>query len=132
MKRSRLLSLSVAALSVAALAVAALAGCAASTAGDAMPPPPSIVPDLRLIVETVDDWPSAAAFAERAGRAAGVPVADVLPFGPWRFALTLRCADAAACEGARRRLAADTALVADVQTPARRTLPARPARSTAY
>ena len=123
-------SLCLLALSVGALVLAALAGCAGSAAGDAVPPP--TVPDLRLIVETVDDWPNAAAFAERAGRAAGVPVADVLPFGPWRFALTLRCADAAACEGARRRLAADTALVADVQTPARRTLPARPARSTAY
>ena len=119
------------ALSAATLAAAVLAGCAASTAVDAAPPPPA-APDLRLIVETVDDWPSAASFAERAARAAGVPVADALPLGPWRFALTLRCADAAACERARQRLAADTALVADVQTPARRTLPAPPARSTAY
>ena len=118
-------------LSAAALAVAVLAGCAGSTAVDAAPPPPA-APDLRLIVETVDDWPGAAPFAERAARAAGVPVADVLPLGPWRFALTLRCADAAACERARQRLAADTALVADVQIPARRTLPAPPARSTAY
>ena len=115
-----------------AVAATALAGCAASsTAADTAAPPP-VVPDLRVIVETVDDWPSAASFAERAARAAGVPGADVLPLGPWRFALTLRCADAAACERARQRLAADTALVADVQTPARRTRPAPPARSTAY
>ena len=118
------------ALSAATLAAAVLAGCAAPTAGDAATAPAA--PDLRVIVETVDDWPSAASFAERAARAAGVPVADALPLGPWRFALTLRCADAAACERARQRLAADTALVADVQTPARRTLPAPPARSTAY
>ena len=126
MKRFLLLT-----LSAAALAAAVLAGCAGSTAVDAAPPP-SAAPDLRVIVETVDDWPSAASFAERAARAAGVPVVDVLPLGPWRFALTLRCADAAACERARWRLAADAALVADVQTPARRTLPAPPGRSTAY
>ena len=126
MKRSLLL-----ALSVAALAAAALAGCAGSAADTAATVPPPAVPDLRLIVETVDDWPSAAAFAPRAAAAAGVPVADVLPLGPWRFALTLRCADAVACERARLRLAADAALVVDVQRPVRRTLPARPARSTA-
>ena len=127
MKRSLLL-----ALSVAALAAAALAGCAGSVADTAATVPLPAVPDLRLIVETVDDWPGAAPFAERAARAAGVPVADVLPLGPWRFALTLRCANAAACERAGQRLAADTALIADVQLPARRTLPATPARSTAY
>lgn len=126
MKRFLLLT-----LSAAALTAAVLAGCAASTAVDAAQPPPA-VPGLRVIVETVDDWPSAASFAERAARVAGVPVADALPLGPLRFALTLRCADADACERARRRLAADTALVADVQMPARRTLPAPPARSTAY
>ena len=121
------------ALSIAALTAAAVAGCTGSgpTLGNAAPPPPAVA-DLRVIVETVDDWASPASFAEHAARSAGVPVADVLPLGPWRFALTLRCADAAACERARQRLAADTALVADVQTPARRTLPAPPARSTAY
>ena len=119
------------ALSIAALAGAALAGCAASSTTADTAPAPRSAPDLRLIVETVDDWPSAAPFAEHAARAAGVPVADVLPLGPGRFALTLRCADAAACERARQRLAADTALVADVQLPARRTLPAPPARSNA-
>ena len=115
------------ALSIAAVAAAAFAGCAAPA--EAVPPEPAS--DWRLIVETVDDWPSAAAFALRAAAAASVPVADVMPLGPWRFALTLRCADAVACERARLRLAADAALVVDVQRPVRRTLPARPDRSTA-
>ena len=80
---------------------------------------------LRLQVITAADWADLAALQRAAAEAAGTPVRDVAGIAPRRFALTLDCADAAACDTARERLRA-SALVSEVADDRRERLPPAP------
>ncbi|CAN5368840.1 hypothetical protein BH11PSE9_BH11PSE9_06830 [soil metagenome] len=86
---------------------------------------------LRIQVGTVVDWPSLPALAARIAAIAGVKVHDIAGIAPQRVAVTLECADAAACDAAVERLAAERSVVAEVAPDARRKLPTRPPRSEA-
>ena len=115
-------------LAVAAAAVLpALAACSAATV-----PSESAGPGLPLIVGTAADWPSAQAVGERAARIAAVAVDNVSRITPRLWSLTLRCPDAAACERARRLLAAEPSFATSVEPSLRRSLPPRPPASQAY
>lgn len=83
-----------------------------------------------VIVGTVQAWPSPEAAADALAAAAGVPVRGASPLGARLYALTLDCADEAACDAAQQRLQARTDLVRSLQRDQRRRLPARPASAT--
>lgn len=113
---------------------AALGACAQAAtpviptaASGASPAPP--VEGLRVQIRTVADGPALPALSARLAAIAGVPVRDIAGIAPQRFAVTLECADAAACDGAVARLIAERALIAEVIPDARRKLPTRPPRS---
>lgn len=80
---------------------------------------------VRLQVATAADWADAAALQRALADVAGTPVRDVAGIAPRRFALTLDCPDAAACDVARERLRA-SALVAEVADDRRERLPPAP------
>lgn len=95
-----------------------LAGCAAASPAS-----------LRLQVTTAADWADAAALRQAVASAAGVGLRDVAGIAPRRFALTLDCADAAACEAARGRLQA-SALFTEVADDPRQRTPVPPASAS--
>ena len=80
---------------------------------------------LRLQVTTAADWADLAALRRAAAEAARTPVRDVAGVAPRRFALTLDCPDATACDAARARLQA-SALVTAVADDRRERLPPAP------
>ena len=83
---------------------------------------------LRVTAQAVADWPTPAAFAERAAAVAAMPVRDVQVIGTRRYALSLMCRDDADCQQALARLR-DPSFTAAVEIDARRSIPARPAAS---
>jgi hypothetical protein len=99
---------------LAAAAALALAACAVAS-------PVS----LRLQVTTAADWADLAALQRAAAEAAGTTVRDVAGIAPRRFALTLDCPDAVACDASRERLRA-SALVTDVADDRRERPPPSP------
>jgi hypothetical protein len=106
----------------------ALAACAAPPADGGAA---TSSPGQRLIVHTAADWPSAAAFAQRAAEVAGVPVRDVSALAPGQFSLLLVCDDANLCQLAVQRLSGERAFLLDVQADQRRRLPPRPGTAQA-
>lgn len=113
-----------AALIACAQAAAPVTPTAAASASSASP-----FEGLRVQVRTVTDWSSLPALAARLAAIAGVPVRDIAGIETQRVAVTLECADTAACDQAVARLAAERAVIADVTPDARRKLPTRPPRS---
>ncbi|HJV96737.1 MAG TPA: hypothetical protein VJ608_11900 [Albitalea sp.] len=105
------------------LLAVALHGLALLACADGPPPH-----GLRVTAQAVADWPTPAAFAERAAAIAAVPVRDVAVIGTRRYALSLLCRDDAECQRALARLR-DPSFAAAVEVDARRSIPARPAAS---
>lgn len=79
---------------------------------------------LRVQVTTASDWPDLRTLGDRAARSAGVPVRDVAGVAPRRYAFTLDCANAAECELAVKRLAAERELIESVVRDERAGVPA--------
>lgn len=103
---------------LAAGAALVLAACAGAT---------PIV--LRLQVVTAADWTDPAALRGAVEQVAGVPVRDAAGVAPRRHAITLECADAAACAAARERLQASPLFV-EVADDTRQRTPVPPAPSS--
>ena len=114
------------------LVAAAVAGLPVLAACSAATVPAASADGLALIVGTAADWGSAEEVGERAARIAAVPVAAVSRIAPRLWSLTLRCPDAAACEQARHRLAAESSFATSVEPSMRRSLPPAPLPSKSY
>jgi len=100
--------------------LAALMLCALGVAACAVEPPPP----LRVLVKLAQPETDPAVIARMVERVGGTPVSYLAATSPHWHALALRCADAAACDEALRRLRADTATFAAVQRDERRRSPA--------
>lgn len=85
-------------------------------------------PGWRVIAQAVSEWPTPAAFGERAAALAGAPVRDVQALDARRYTFTLVCRDETACQQALRRLR-EPSFTAAVDIDARRHIPVRPAAS---
>jgi len=107
-----------------------LGGCEALSSK--LPPVPP--PDLRVVVTTAVEYPSAAEAALRVSNAARVPVRDLDILGAGRYRLVLVCPDIATCRAAAQRIANDRtfALGVDAENPnSRQTIPVKPTREAA-
>lgn len=107
--------------------VVLLFGC--ETLNSRLPPVPP--PDLRVVVTTAVEYPSAAEATIRLSNAARVPVRDVYELGAGRYRLVLVCPDIATCRAAAQRIADDRtfAVGVDAENPnTRQTIPVRPTR----
>ena len=109
----------------ALLGLLPLCGCLTS---EPAPVPP---PDLRIIVTTTTEYPTATEAALRAGNVARVPVRDADDLGAGRYRMVLVCPDTATCRAAAQRIANDRtfALGVDAEFPgARQRTPLKPTR----
>jgi len=83
-----------------------------------------------LVLMTAADWSATSALSGEIAQRAGLPVRSVRQVTPRMFAVALD-GSAEACKKAMARLAADKAFADGVEPDRRRTLPARPAPSSA-
>jgi hypothetical protein len=87
--------------------------------------------DCRWLLTTVGEHGDLDALRQDIGRRAGVPVLALRPIGERVVVVALGSADAAACQAAADRVAADQSFAAGLQPDSRRALPVRPAASAA-
>ena len=95
------------------------------------PVPP---PDLRIVVTTQIEYPTAAEAKLRVSNVARVPVRDAEDLGAARYRMVLVCPDTATCREAAQRIANDRtfALGLDAENPTtRQKIPIKPTREQA-
>src|SRR5262247_2609534 len=97
-------------------------GCAQ---GDLAPVPP---PDLRIVVTTRVEYPTATEAKIHAANVARVPVRDADDLGAGRYRMVLVCPDTATCRAAAQRIADDRSfsLGVDAEGPQRQKIPIKP------
>ncbi|HSC01031.1 MAG TPA: hypothetical protein VLE45_14020 [Burkholderiaceae bacterium] len=101
-----------------------LCGCLTS---EPAPVPP---PDLRIVVTTATEYPTAAEAALRTSNVARVPVRDADDLGASRYRMVLVCPDVAVCREAAQRIANDRTFArgVDAEMPNRQRIPVKPSR----
>ena len=108
----------------AVLSLLPLCSCLTS---ELAPVPP---PDLRIMVTTRGEYPSAVDAKIRAANLARVPIRDAEDLGAGRYRMVLVCPDIATCRAAAQRVADDRffALGVDAEGPNRQQIPVKPTR----
>src|SRR5215831_5246957 len=71
------------------------------------PLPPVPAPDLRIMVTTRSEYPSAATMKVQAANLARVPIRDADDLGAGRYRMVLVCPDTTSCRQAVQRIADD-------------------------
>lgn len=87
-------------------------------------------PGTRVIVTTTREWPAVAPVADHVQRLAGVPVREAEQLTPSSYRIELLCgSDAAACQAAIARIAADRSFALAAEA-VRERIPAKPSRES--